>query len=77
MVAARFGRPYDLVVRLGALAIVLAAVLIAAGCGHGTSFAQVPRAGDTVYGFAAGLYPTDYPTLSPAGDDPPTERDTT
>ena len=42
-----------------------------------SEFAQVPRAGDTVYGFAAGLYPTDYPTLSPAGDDPPTERDTT
>jgi len=26
-------------------------------------FAQLSRAGDTVYGFAAGLYPTDYPTL--------------
>jgi hypothetical protein len=26
-------------------------------------FAQVPRTGDTVFGFAAGLYPTDYPTL--------------
>jgi DNA-binding transcriptional ArsR family regulator len=26
-------------------------------------FAQIPREGDTVYGFAAGLYPTDYPTL--------------
>ena len=26
-------------------------------------FAQLPRSGDTVYGFAAGLYPTDYPTL--------------
>ena len=26
-------------------------------------FAQLPRAGDTVYGFAAGIYPTDYPTL--------------
>ena len=26
-------------------------------------FAQLPRAGDTVFGFAAGLYPTDYPTL--------------
>jgi DNA-binding transcriptional ArsR family regulator len=26
-------------------------------------FAQLPRAGDTVYGFAAGLYPTDFPTL--------------
>jgi DNA-binding transcriptional ArsR family regulator len=33
-------------------------------------FAQVPRAGDTVYGFAAGLYPTDYPTL-PEPDDGP------
>lgn len=26
-------------------------------------FAQLPRSGGTVYGFAAGLYPTDYPTL--------------
>jgi DNA-binding transcriptional ArsR family regulator len=26
-------------------------------------FAQLPRSGDTVYGFAAGLYPTDFPTL--------------
>ena len=26
-------------------------------------FAQLPRSGDTVYGFAAGLYPTDHPTL--------------
>jgi hypothetical protein len=26
-------------------------------------FAQLPRAGDTVFGFAAGLYPTDHPTL--------------
>jgi DNA-binding transcriptional ArsR family regulator len=26
-------------------------------------FAQLPRASDTVYGFAAGLYPTDFPTL--------------
>jgi DNA-binding transcriptional ArsR family regulator len=26
-------------------------------------FAQVPRSGDTVFGFAAGLYPTDHPTL--------------
>ena len=29
-------------------------------------FAQIPRSGDQVYGFAAGLYPTDAPTL-PAG----------
>jgi DNA-binding transcriptional ArsR family regulator len=26
-------------------------------------FGQLPRGGDTVYGFAAGLYPTDHPTL--------------
>ncbi len=31
-------------------------------------FAQLPRTGDTVYGFAAGLYPTDYPTLPEPGD---------
>jgi DNA-binding transcriptional ArsR family regulator len=33
-------------------------VLVMAG-----EFAQLPRTGDTVYAFAAGLYPTDYPTL--------------
>lgn len=32
-------------------------------------FAQLPRSGDTVYGFAAGLYPTDYPTLPDANDE--------
>lgn len=32
-----------------------------------SEFAQLPRSGDTVYGFAAGLYPTEYPTL-PAPD---------
>lgn len=26
-------------------------------------FDLIPRSGDTVYGFAVGLYPTDYPTL--------------
>ena len=26
-------------------------------------FSQLPRSGDTVYGFAVGLYPTDHPTL--------------
>lgn len=26
-------------------------------------FTQLPRSGDTVYGFAAGLYPTEHPTL--------------
>src|SRR5215471_440672 len=29
-------------------------------------FAQIPRSGDQVYGFAAGLYPTDVPTLADA-----------
>ena len=29
-------------------------------------FAQMPRAGDQVYGFVAGLYPTDAPTLPDA-----------
>ena len=31
-------------------------------------FAQLPRSGDTVYGFGVGLYPTDHPTL-PEKDD--------
>jgi DNA-binding transcriptional ArsR family regulator len=39
-------------------------VLVLAG-----EFAQVPRTGETVYGFAAGLYPTDYPTLPEATED--------
>ena len=34
-----------------------------------SEFAQVPRTGDTVYGFAAGLYPTDYPTLPDPSDE--------
>ena len=33
-------------------------------------FAQIPRSGDQVFGFVAGLYPTDAPTLPDA--DPPT-----
>jgi DNA-binding transcriptional ArsR family regulator len=33
-------------------------------------FAQMPRTGDTVYGFAAGLYPTEYPTLPDPSDEP-------
>jgi DNA-binding transcriptional ArsR family regulator len=33
------------------------------------TFAQIPRAGDQVYGFVAGLYPTDAPTLPDAGSD--------
>jgi DNA-binding transcriptional ArsR family regulator len=48
-------------------------VLVLAG-----EFAQTPRSGDTVYGFAAGLYPTDFPTLpEPGGEsgDPSTERE--
>jgi DNA-binding transcriptional ArsR family regulator len=32
-------------------------------------FAQLPRSGDTAYGFAAGLYPTDYPTLPDPDDE--------
>jgi DNA-binding transcriptional ArsR family regulator len=36
-------------------------------------FAQLPRSGDTVYGFAVGLYPTDYPTL-PDTDDESVDR---
>ena len=33
-------------------------------------FSQLPREGDTVYGFVVGLYPTDHPTL-PEGDQAP------
>jgi DNA-binding transcriptional ArsR family regulator len=33
-------------------------------------FTQIPRAGDQVYGFVAGLYPTDAPTLADAGHEP-------
>jgi len=29
----------------------------------GREFAQLPREGDTVFGFVMGLYPTDFPTL--------------
>jgi DNA-binding transcriptional ArsR family regulator len=32
-------------------------------------FIQLPRSGDTVYGFVAGLYPTDHPTLPETVDD--------
>ena len=34
-------------------------------------FAQLPRAGDTVFGFAVGLYPTDHPTLPEKDDEAP------
>jgi DNA-binding transcriptional ArsR family regulator len=33
-------------------------------------FAQIPRAGDQAYGFVAGLYPTDAPTLPDASPPP-------
>ena len=32
-------------------------------------FAALPRSGDTVYGFAAGLYPTDFPALPDPHDE--------
>ena len=32
-----------------------------------TEFDQLPRSGETMYGFAVGVYPTDHPTL-PEGD---------
>lgn len=32
-------------------------------------FMRLPRSGDTVYGFVAGLYPTNYPTLPGQDDD--------
>lgn len=32
-------------------------------------FSQLPRGGDTVYGFVAGLYPTEYPTLPEQEDE--------
>jgi DNA-binding transcriptional ArsR family regulator len=35
-------------------------------------FGELPRSGDTVYGFAAGLYPTDFPTLPDTDDAPAT-----
>ncbi len=31
-------------------------------------FDQLPRSGDTMYGFAVGVYPTDHPTLPSTGD---------
>jgi hypothetical protein len=31
-------------------------------------FATLPRSGDQVWGFAAGLYPTDHPTLPEVSD---------
>ena len=41
------------------------------GCRRSPESSRSCRApGDTVYGFAAGLYPTDYPTLPDADDEP-------
>jgi DNA-binding transcriptional ArsR family regulator len=34
-----------------------------------SEFAALPRSGDTVYGFAAGLYPTAFPTLPDPDDE--------
>jgi DNA-binding transcriptional ArsR family regulator len=33
-----------------------------------TEFERLPRSGETVYGFAVGVYPTDHPTLPASGD---------
>lgn len=30
-------------------------------------FDELPRSGDTAYGFAVGIYPTDQPILPPEG----------
>ena len=35
-----------------------------------TEFDRLPRSGETVYGFAVGVYPTDHPTLPASGDQP-------
>jgi DNA-binding transcriptional ArsR family regulator len=37
-------------------------------------FTELPRSGDTVFGFAAGLYPTDHPTLPEPDDASPSPR---
>ena len=34
-------------------------------------FERIPRSGETVYGFAVGVYPTDHPTLPASGDSRP------
>jgi DNA-binding transcriptional ArsR family regulator len=38
-------------------------------------FAQIRRSGDQVYGFVAGLYPTDAPTLADAEPEPADSRE--
>ena len=37
-------------------------------------FSQLPRTGDTVYGFVAGLYPTDHPSLPETQPEEGTEK---
>jgi DNA-binding transcriptional ArsR family regulator len=37
-------------------------------------FAKLPRSGDTVYGFAVGLYPTDHPTLPDSSSETPRDQ---
>ena len=37
-------------------------------------FSQLPRTGDTVYGFVAGLYPTDHPSLPETEPEEGTEK---
>jgi hypothetical protein len=34
-----------------------------------SEFDQLPRSGETMYGFAVGVYPTDHPTLPGTDDD--------
>ncbi|MBO0812588.1 MAG: winged helix-turn-helix transcriptional regulator [Microlunatus sp.] len=40
-------------------------------------FDRMPRSGETVYGFAIGIYPTDHPTLPPASAAPAPASPTT
>jgi DNA-binding transcriptional ArsR family regulator len=35
-----------------------------------SEFDRLPRSGETVYGFAVGVYPTDHPALPRSGDEP-------
>jgi DNA-binding transcriptional ArsR family regulator len=37
-------------------------------------FTRLPRSGETVYGFVAGLYPTQHPTLPPSRDSSTRDR---
>jgi DNA-binding transcriptional ArsR family regulator len=40
-----------------------------------TEFDHLPRSGDTMYGFAVGVYPTEQPTLPPPGAGLPPDGD--